>query len=345
MKRSARINLLKSINKQADFSIYDTIIKSISSLVDLNNPVTSILNLLAQGVIFSYFGWTGAILAVFLDKAFGINVTSLCSTIKDYVIPFITGNAGKPTNVAAEAEKMTSQVLSKLNVKSTDANKTLDQVQQENPDVKTALAQFQIKKEGVAGAIVGAMARWSLWGIVKSIIIALLTGAGFSMAGEATKQIVQNVNSPGSSKPDPLVPDKPPKDVKETPIDPEKSILKYVGAPSNDSAIIKQHPNTADKDGKDGDIFYIQSSGEFIPMLYNIVTQTYPNMSPKVKSIITNKFQTIAVPIMNEFVKWNNEDIEKPGTYVRVPPRIDGIVLDSFKKIADMVLSRFAIRQ
>ena len=330
---------------EADFSLTNMIVDALSSTFNdiKNDPIGGISQLLLEGLIFSKIGWIGTIITVILDKGFGINASSLFSAIKNHIIPFMTQNQGKSVNVDSASSQLTNRVLSSLNVSPTDANKSFDQVAADNPELKLA-SNLLFNQNGtiVKRAFLGGLvAKLTASTLIKSIIKALLVGAGFSAAGEMVSQVVKSTPAP-TDETKPATQDKKEEPVK---IDTENTILKYVGKPSNDFESNKIYPNDAPKNERDaGQAFYIISSGQFENMIFDLIFRVYPNMKGSVARIIEQNFGKVIPQIKREFVAWNDEDVDEKGTYVRAPSKINGIPINSFKSIVDATLSLYRTR-
>jgi len=346
MKNKSRIKLLKAIHKEAGVLDDATsfIAKGIASIVDMNNPVTSIAQLILEGVIFSKVGWVGAIITTVLDVGFGINVTSLWQKISEHVIPFMTQNQGKSVNVDAASTQLTQQVVSSLGVPVDKQNITADEILQNDPAVKTSLNNMRneiIKNAGVGSAAAGALGKSSIINIIKAIIKALFIGAGFSAAGNAISSGVKSFTGIGGD------PQKTDEKKKEPSLNKNTSILKYVGNPSSSysQAFVKYKNDAGKADSGGGGTFYLISKGPFNDLIFELVNKIYPDMPEKVKNDFEKNFEQVVSQVKQEFFSWNeNIKIEREGTYIRVPSEIGGISLNSLKDIADLTLTLMQIK-
>lgn len=345
MKRSARIELIKSLNKQADFSLTNMIVQSLSSIFNdiKNDPIGGISQLLLEGLIFSKIGWIGTIITVILDKGFGINASSLFSSIKNAIIPFMTQNQGKSINIDSASNQLTNRILSSLNISSADANKPFEQVAADNPELKLASNLLFSENGSIVkrAALGGLVSKLTASVLIRSIVKALLVGAGFSSVGEMVKQVIKPTSAPApTDETKPATQER--KEEKPATIDIENTILKYVGKPSKDFESTKIYQNDASKEEKDaGQAFYIISSGQFEDMIFNLIFKVYPNMKRNVAKIIEQNFGKIIPQIKREFEAWNEENISEQGVYVRVPTKINGMPINSFKGIVDATLSLY----
>lgn len=349
MKRSARIKVINSINKQAEFSLTNMLLDGLSSTFASiqQDPITGIAQILLEGIIFTQLGWMGAIITTILDVGLGINVKSLFNAIKTYIIPFMTQNLGKSINVDSASTQLTNSVISSLNVSPTDANKTFGDVQQEKPELKSVGNLFSknekdiIVKEAFLG---GLLSKLTLKGLIGSTIKALLIGAGFKSAGGAVVSGVKSMLGLDKETPKNTTQTTDKKDQPDQLK--ENTILKYVGKPSGDEESNKVYPNDAKKgDTEGGQSFYIISAGRFEDMMLDLVFRVYPNIKKEVARIIEKNFNKIVSQVKKEFVDWNDENIDQRGTYIRVPTQINGKKLNSFKDIVDLILSLFVIKQ
>ena len=339
MNRRQRIAAINIMIKQADSGIVNFLVQALTPMFNSikNDPIGGIGQLLLEGVIFSScFGWIGAIVVTVLDMVFGINVRTLLDTIKRIIVPFMQEHQGQPVDIDSASEHLSTQVMSSVGMNSTDANKTFDQITEENPGIKLA-ANLLVNRYGIVkeAGLLGILKNLTMGGFIKSLIKSLFIGAGFSAASSTVKNIFTGTSDQN-------------KDITQShesnKTDPEKSILKYVGRPTNSSESMKKYNNDADKDEKSGEAFYIISNGSFERMMYELVKETYPRMPENVADVIERNFDKVIYQIKEKFIEWNKEDIDQPGTYVRVPTEIGGFPLNSFKNIADVILSMFAIK-
>ena len=352
MNSKNRIRKLAFIQREAEG--FDTITNSLSSwlktIIDPAHPIESIAQLLLEGMIFTKWGWIPGIIAGILDKGFGINVGSFWRVIKSVVVPFMQRNQGQPVDVNSAATDLASKVISGLNVSPTDIHTPFDSIMAENPELAAqgALLEYRITKRGGIGTFLGMA---SLAGLIKSIIKALLIGAGFSLAGGA--MVSGFTGKPmGAQKSENELPQASPQNQKPK-YGEHQTLINYAGKPSavvyNGQSSNAKRNNSAGVDGKpERSAWYYISNGEFEDFLRDLVFGIYKNMDGRVVDFINKNFDAAAERIKSQFADWNRGiDIDEMGENVRVPSAILCPVgekkLESFKDIADLVLAQFVV--
>ena len=335
MNKKSRVRVLKMLNKQA-FGIDDIvnyIVNAIKQTIDPENPITSVLQLIAEGFIFSKFGAIGSIVAVILDKALGINVSTLWKVLSDNLGSFMSSNKGN-VDLDKASSQIANQTISALNVPNEDAAKPFDQLRQENGIYTGAFVKSdRLIKE--AGGLFGI----GLWGLLKAIAKAALIGAGFSAGGN----LISNVISPSNTSSNTQKSDVP-ENAQQTTVPQKvvKSLLKLVGNPSGDGEVY--HKNTADINESSGYAWYITSQGKFEKFVYDWLYKIYGNTTEQVDQTIDTYFMQAIAPLKREIAKWNpEENIDSAGASIRIPHSINGIEMHTVKDLVDFVLSMMTI--
>lgn len=202
--------------KQAEDGFVSGLVSGIKSYVgshiDENNKVGSILELLVPGVLATFSPWLAIIYTV-ADSLFGINLSSIFSSIKSGISSLISG--GKQTDSGSVLNVVTGafgSLMSLIGLESksslTIAEAQLFKVALENfvshhPDFATVKPRIQIKHAASLFGIVKGKAVKVLYNVIKWIVTVLLASAGFMVAGDAIHGLVGAV-MPGKSetKPD-----------------------------------------------------------------------------------------------------------------------------------------------
>lgn len=327
------------------------LVKAFKEVIDPEHPYASILQLITEGFIFSRWGFVGSAVAVLLDKGFNINIKTVLSTIQQVLGQYFDGEH-KSGNVDNVASNLTQQTLSVLNISPTDAAVPFQQVQDENPEIKNAilLNRFTINKysskilQKEAG-LWGALASFSLVGLIRAIIKAALIGAGFNAAANV---MIDNQNKNNSSQTPPNTNNNAGAAVK---IDNSKannttkeddSILKYVGNPSGQGTTY--YNNNANLQDTNGKAWYILSEGDFEDYIMDWTFSIYQDMDDDVVNILRIYLPKAIAAIKTEFVKWNpGVNIDKAYSEIRIPTRINNKELHCIKDIIDATLSLLKI--
>ncbi len=328
-----KIDVLKEMNKQAfDLQpLVNTLVSSIKNLIDPQNPITSVLQIITEGFIFSKWGWAAGIIATILDKVFNVNIKTLFATIRSSLGSFMPNNINKPVNIEEVSNMLTNDVLSKNNISSQEANKSFEQILQEQPEIQqqAQLIQLSLIKHSSMDKIAffGAISKMGLFGIIKAIIKAALIGAGFSAAGNVMVSTVKD-------KPENL----PATETSQI------QSQKFISFGEASGLGQKYFANDADIEETKGSAWYIPAINGLDIFIYDWIFEIYPNMPENIKNIVDRNIKRILPIIKREFYKWNpSTNIDMPNE-VRVPTNIGKTELHSVKDIVDLTLSILPIK-
>ena len=359
MNQKSRVKVLKSIHKQAEFSVMNLLVDSVKNTIKPDDLLGSVGQLFTEGLLYTALGPAYGIIATLLDTVFGVNIGTLLGALKKHVLPYLISGFNH-SDITGATVSLTGNVMQTLGISQSSSKATTmlgDLAESAGLSAQGNLysKDNRIIKEAFFG---GLLARLSLKGLVFSIIKSILIGFGLSVAAGAIKYTGRELlgigggstggtgtgetgeGTDGITNPGAI----PGTTTSPTPGTSGKTILQYMG-PVNQaySAATIVYKNNASIDEAGGSAFYITLSGSFEDTIISYIENIYADASDAVYDAIENNIGKVLPSIEKFFIRWNNNNIGN-NSMIRVPPVIENVQLKSIKNIADLVLSRIKVK-
>ncbi|MFZ4795930.1 MAG: hypothetical protein ACOYMA_00455 [Bacteroidia bacterium] len=347
MNQKTRVKALKSIHKQAEFSVMNLLVDSVKNTIKPDDLLGSVGQLFTEGLLYTALGPAYGIIATLLDTVFGVNIGTLLGALKKYVLPYLISGFNH-SDITGATVSLTGNVMQTLGISqsSSKANTTLgDLAESEGLSAQGNLysKDNRIIKEASFRSLFASL---SLKTLVSSIIKSILIGFGLSAAAGAVKYTGRELLGIGGGSTGGTGTGEAGEgtDGIATPGASGKTILQYMG-PVNQaySAATIVYKNNASIDEAGGSAFYITLSGSFEDTIISYIKNIYADASDAVYDVIENNIGKVLPSIEKFFIRWNNNNIEY-NSMIRVPPVIENVQLKSIKNIADLVLSRIKVK-
>jgi len=354
-----RIKILKAINEPYDIKKEAGLFTAITSVIgasfsDVFNPndISGSLMKIATTAVMGYmFGMWWSIATAVLQYGFGIDIKTILTVINDVLSKFIStvfssGNH-KEIDVDRTTENLTTEVMDLSNISGPKLEEPIGNIitaNQQNEFIK----QAGIGSKLLGGSLKAFMKTTSggfLRRLIGTIIKGLLVGSGI---GIGTAAVIRGTKPGAKSLTETLpvssiLPDFENKEEKSDKRMVSKSLINYVGRPSNEGRTY--HVNDADVEGEGTEAWYIpNNTGDFGKTIWNWIFVVYPNMPPSAEQIIYNNFVQIYSSILSDFLNYNEkEKLNVYGSYVRIPKVIKNKSIHTIKDIVDIILNSIKV--